>query len=66
MAEYRGEEHRTFRATLTLLPANSMASDHGGSMPIDCLLNSRMGRTIFCQRFIDSPPVGFVDCDNRL
>jgi len=61
MTEYQGTEQRSFRATLRVLQANDTADDRSGSKQFDWILNGRIGRTIFHERYVLSPLVGFVD-----
>lgn len=66
MTQVQGGQQTQFRVTLRMLRANFTENGRSGSMEYDWILKTMSGRTVFHERYIFSPGVGFVDFDNRL
>lgn len=66
MTQVQGGRSTAFRITLTMLRANFTYENRPNSMEYDWILRTPSGSTVFHERYVFSPGVGFMDFDNRL
>jgi len=66
MTEYQNGKARKRRVTLKLLEANYTYDGVAHSMKYDWISKKTSGKTVFHERYIFSPGIGFVDFANML
>lgn len=66
MTEYKNGKARKRRLTLKVLEADYTHAGVGHSLKYDWISKKTSGKTVFHERYIFSPGIGFVDFDNRL
>lgn len=66
MTQYKGNKSKRFRLSIRMLRTNFVFEERAGSMEYDWIAQDTWGRTVFHERYVYSPSLGFADFDNRL
>lgn len=66
MTQVQGGRSETFSLSLIMQRADFVFERRAGSMEYDWIARTSSGRTVFHQRYVFSPGMGFADFDNRL
>jgi hypothetical protein len=66
MTQYQGGKTQRFRLSIRMLRTGFTFEGRAGSMEYDWIAQNGAGRTVFHERYVYSPGLGFADFDNRL
>lgn len=66
MTQYQGGKSKRFRLSIRMLRSDFTFEGRAGSMEYDWIARNNAGRTVFHERYVYSPGLGFADFDNRL
>ncbi len=66
MTQVQAGRSERFALSIRMLRSDFVFEGRAGSMEYDWIASSPAGRTIFHERFVYSPGLGFADFDNRL
>ncbi|MEE4188724.1 MAG: hypothetical protein V2I76_09805 [Roseobacter sp.] len=66
MTQVQAGQSETFGLSMIMRRADFVFEGRAGSMEYDWIARASSGRTVFHERFVYSPGLGFADFDNRL
>jgi hypothetical protein len=66
MTQVQAGQAAEFRLLLIMRRTNFVFEGRGGSMEYDWIARTPSGKTVFHERYVYSPGLGFADFDNRL